>query len=197
MQAAPRKNPLHSKASCEHGTPPAPVDVGRYALGRFTLDPMSSDYWNRYTVGAEQYFDRRANAMKQRWFGLVWVNPAGADDDADTDSLVVPGYERLLHFYTRGDVEAAVWYGYSLQQLQQLQHHFKWHPLRFPTLLFSKRQRHLVRPPGGGPPVPGEHPQHGNFMSLLPDRNSPSLRERQIARFVERGSKLGQVVRPW
>lgn len=188
-------NPFHSAVSCEHGTPAAPVELGRYALGRFDLDPCSSEYWNAHTVKATQYFDRRANALKQKWFGLVWINPPGADEDADTESLVVPCWERLVHFWLRADVEAAIWYGYSLQQLQQLQQ-FAWSPARLWTLLFAKRVRHLARPPGGGPPVEEPQPMHAQFMTLLPDRRSPSLRALQVERFVQRGRELGQIVRP-
>lgn len=189
-------NVQHSAASCEHGSPPPAVEVGRYALGGFDLDPTSSEYWNHHLIKATRYYDRQADGMRQRWRGKLWFNPPGADKEYGTPSLVRPGWVKLVEHYIAGDVEAAVFYGYSLEQLQQLQGE-RVHPARFVTLIFDGRQDHMLRPPGGGPPVPDTNPTHGNFMSLLPTRGFPSVSSAQIARFVEAGSKLGQVVRPW
>lgn len=189
-------NVQHAAASCEHGSPPAAVDVARYALGGIDLDPMSSDYWNAHVVKAGRYYDRHADGMKQRWRGCVWINPAGADELRGTPSLVRPGWLKLLDHYVTGEVPSAVWYGYSLEQMQTLQRE-PVHPLRFVTLIFADRQDHMTRPLGGGAPVPNTSPTHGNFMSLLPDRRSTGVRDAQVMRFIERGRELGQIVRPW
>lgn len=184
----------HSAVSMEHGTPPAPVELARYALGSIDLDPASSAYWNEHTVKASRFYDRRANGLRQRWAGNTWLNPPGADEAADTDSLVRPFWERMVEHWRAGEI-AGCYYGYSLEQLQLLQSS-PWSPARCVVVFFSSRQRHLRRGPRNGPPVPGDAPTHANFAALLPSVRFDSLARRQVERFVERGRTLGQVVRP-
>jgi hypothetical protein len=189
-------NAQHSAKSCEHGSPPKAVELARHVLGSIDCDPMSSAYWNAYVVRAGRFFDRQADGMRQAWEGNVWLNPAGADEEAESDSLVRPGWERLVQQWRRGTCSAAVFYGYSFEQLQQLQS-CGTHPARFVVLIFGSRQRHMVRPEDGGPPVESTSPTHGNFMALLPDIRRPSVRDAQYQRFADGGQQLGQVVRPW
>lgn len=52
---------------------------------------------------------------------------------------------------------------------------------------------------GNGPPVKGQSPVHGNYITLLPSRRSPSIARDQSRIFVERASRLdvsGAIVRP-
>lgn len=185
-----------SQKSCEHGSPAAGVELARYALGSLDLDPMSSAYWNHHAVRAAQYFDRRIDGLKQAWAGNVWLNPPGADETAGTDNLVRPCWDKLVEHWRAGDV-SAVWWGYSLEQLQALQGNGRaWHPGRCVTLLLAGRPRHLVRPQAGGPPVDGASPMHGGFATLLPSVRFRSLAEQQIERFAARGRTLGCLVRP-
>ena len=187
-------NAQHSAKSCEHGSPTEALELARYTLGRIDLDPASSSYWNTHTVRATRYFDRRANGLKQAWAGLVWLNPPGADEDAGTDSLVRPFWERLVEQWRGGAIEGAVYHGYSLEQLSMLQSS-PMSPLRCITLVYARRLRHL-RATRGGPPVPGDSPTHASFTTLLTNRRFDSIARQQIARFVERGSRLGQLLRP-
>ena len=184
----------HSKASMEHGTSAAAVDLARYTLGGIDLDPASSSYWNRYTVKATRFYDRRANGLVQPWSGRVFVNPPGADAKAKTDTLVRPFWERLVEHWMRGALVGAFWWGYSLEQLQVLQSS-PWDPSRCITLILGKREAHLVRPKEGGPPIEGESPVQANYATLIPSR-AHDVALQQRARFVERGSRLGRIVRP-
>lgn len=185
----------HSAVSMEHGTPPAPVELARYALGSLDLDPASSTYWNEHTVRAGRFFDSRADGLRQRWAGNVWLNPPGADETAGTDSLVRPFWERLIEHWRACALDGAVYYGYSLEQLQMLQSS-PWSPARCVVIVFGARQRHLRRGPRNGPPVPGDAPTHANFAALLPNMRFDSLARRQVERFLERGRTLGVVTRP-
>jgi hypothetical protein len=184
--------------TCEHGTPPAGVELARYALGGIDLDPSSNAYWNRYTVKADAYYDRRQDGLRQPWGGKLFVNPPGADDEAESESLVRPFWDRLVALWRAGTVHSAVFWGFSVEQLQTLQSsETGMHPARCITLLFAERQKHMVRAKYGGPPTVGEAPMHGTFCSLLPNRAFRSTAEQQRDRFIAMGAKLGQVVRPW
>jgi hypothetical protein len=181
----------------EHGSPANGVELARYALGRIDLDPMSSAYWNHHVVRAARFFDRRVDGLKQPWLGTVWLNPPGADQQAGTENLVRPCWDKLVEHWRAGDVEGAVWWGYSLEQLQALQLGGRaWHPLRCLTVVLAGRPRHVKRPASGGPPVEGDAPMHGGFATLLPSTRFRSLAEAQVRRFTERAGVLGQVVRP-
>ncbi len=189
-------NAQHSQASCEHGSPEEAVELARHTLGTIDLDPASSLYWNRFTVAAKQFFDRQADGLVQPWTGNVWLNPPGADEQAGTPSLVRPFWERLTWHWRLGSIEGAIYHGYSLEQLQMLQSSPWPSPANCIVLIYSKRLQHLRRPQGGGPPEKGESPTHGSFAALLPSRRFDSVARAQVARFLEHGSELGDVVRP-
>ena len=207
---AARPNVQHSAKSCEHGSPAAAVELARYALGGLDLDPASNAYWNRHTVKAARFYDRAANGLAQPWAGRVWCNPPGADEEAGTDSLVRPYWERLVAHWREGLIDGAVWLGYSLEQLVLLQA-APAHPLMFVTVVPCERLRFLERRPGDAPPVERlgpdgkpSGPTHGNFITLLPSRRSDSEARAQVARFRERAAALttragaigGAIVRP-
>ena len=191
-------NAQHSQKSMEHGTPAIGVELARHTLGRIDLDPASSSYWNFHTVRAAKFFDKRANGLRQSWSGMVFVNPPGGVRDENKKlvepSLVQPFWERLVEHWERGKLEGALWWGYSLEQMQTLQSS-SWDPMRCITVVLSARPCHMVRPVGGGPPMEGESPTHGSFATLLPSRAGDIARV-QIARFRERAARLGRVVRP-
>lgn len=56
----------HSSKTPEHGTPSRIVAFARDVIGRPDLDPASSAKWNR-VVGAERFFDKRANGTATPW----------------------------------------------------------------------------------------------------------------------------------
>ncbi len=203
--------PQHSAATCEHGTPAEGVDLARYSLGGLDLDPFSSAYWNHYSVKAGAFFDKRTNGLAQDWTGKLIVNPPGEDSvvnpatkkrEVIAPSLVRPAWEKLVQHWRAGQVDGALWWGYSLEQLQMLQvspfmyQGAPWSPLKCLTVILAARPKHLVRSAANGPPTPGTSPTHGGYATLLPSVRFRSLAEEQVARFVERAGKLGVVVRP-
>lgn len=186
-----------SGGSCEHGSPPVAVELGRHTLGGIDLDPCSSGYWQRYTTQATTYYDREANGLTQPWFGRVWINPPGGDKERGERSQVRAFWERLVDQWRAGKIDGACWLSFSLELLVQLQGSPA-HPLNFPTLIFCERLDYLRRPPSGsGPPKPGGAPTHGSAMTLLPSRRDPAEARAQLARFRDRGSSLGALVRPF
>ncbi len=189
-------NAQHSQATCEHGTPREVVELVRYALGRIDRDVCSSAYWNTHSVRASDFYDRDRNGLDPRnpWDGTVICNPPGADDEAGTPNLVRPFYDRLIAEWRAGKVEGAAFIGYSLEQLVALQES-TWSPLLSLTLVPSARLEFLIERPGRIP-ARGTSPTHGNFVTLLHSTRFGSIAAGQIARFVERGRRIGSIVRP-
>jgi len=188
------RNAQHSAKTCEHGSPPEVVELGRHTLGAIDLDPASTAYWNLHTVRAARFYDRQDNGLVQPWSGRVWLNPPGADEQAGTPSLVRPFWERAVAMWRSGAVDGLCWEGYSLEQLQMLQSS-PFPPAKAVTLLLGRRLRHLRRVEGG-PPVPGDAPTHGSFVTLLTSVRDPAVARGQIDRFRGLGARLGVVVRP-
>ncbi len=195
-------NVQHSMASDDHGTPVEYCELARYALGTIDLDPSSSSYWNHHTVKATRYFDERMDFTKQPLFGRIMWNPPGgkARYEGSTRELSLPriAWRRLFEHWRDGRVHSAVWVGYSLEQLTMLQSEIA-HPLQFITLVPRERLKFLKRPPGGGPPIKGEQPTHGNYISLLQTLHSGPVAREQAQRFIERAAALdigGAIVRP-
>ena len=189
-------NAQHSQASCEHGTPREIVELARHALGGIDLDVCTSEYWNRYSVQAADFYDRRRNGLDPRnpWAGRVFCNPPGADDKAKSRNLVGPFWARMVTAWRAGQIDGAVWIGYSLEQLVKLQGS-SWSPLRC-LVLVPRDRLEFLQPRPGLPPVPGGSPTHGNFVALLSSWRFDAIARAQCARFLERGRELGSIVRP-
>ncbi|MGH7179000.1 MAG: hypothetical protein ACREJC_16605 [Tepidisphaeraceae bacterium] len=192
------KNPLHSAASCEHGTPADIVSAARLVMGGIDFDACSNWYWNEHVVHATRFAGDQldgtfTDGLAVPWQGRVLCNPPGAIVSVDKDgkrtvekpSQVRAFWERatrLTPSVCRG--EAICWVGYSLEQLQNLQQIHA--PTRWPTCFFARRVNFLRRV-DSGPPVPQTAPMHGSFVTLL--SLEPSLRQR----FAEVFRRFGHV----
>lgn len=102
----------HSMDSPEWFTPRPYVDAARKVLGAIDLDPASHREANRI-VRARRFYDERRNGLRQPWGGRVFLNPPGG--------LVVEFWLRLIDAWQARQITAAIWIGYSLEQLQTLQ----------------------------------------------------------------------------
>lgn len=187
----------HSAASCEHGTPEEIIELARHTLGGIDLDPASSERWNKH-VGAKRYYCRQNDGLLQPWFGRVFVNPPGRDTTYNTPSLVRKFWSRLVEHWRAGKIDGAIWVGYSLEQLVQLQAEPA-HPLQFPTLIPAARLKfnHPAINVASGI-APGKSPTHGNFITLLPSPRARIAAKGQMVRFLDCGESLtvgGAVVR--
>lgn len=194
MNAAP--NVQHSAVTADWGTPRAVVELARSALGAIDLDPATSAYWSFHTVRPTIYFDEHSDGLKQPWRGRVLINPPGtiAGQRAAFERGSVPRkfWEKLISHYIAGDVDSAVWVGFSMEQLVLLQGS-PMHPLQFVTLIPCERLSFLMRGAGNGPPVEGSSPTHGNFLTLLPSRCDRDVAARQVRTFLEISQRLGGV----
>lgn len=193
-------NALLSSASADHGTPAGYVELARYVLGEIDQDPCSSGYWNSHVVRARSIYTAENSALdeRNRFFGRVLLNPPSfvpKKGDPRPRISVRPFYEKLVDYWQRGEVDAAIYVVFNLNQLTVLQSS-PVAPLAFPTLFPRERGRFLQRGEGNGPPVPGESPTHGNAILLMPPRG-PTGRA-MLGRFIEASGGLehgGSVVR--
>jgi hypothetical protein len=114
MEAARRTAPSfagrHACDSPEWYTPEPFVEAARAVMGGIDLDPASHAEANRI-VNATTYFTERTNGLLHPWFGRVFLNPPGG--------LVNEFWKKLAG---ARDIDQAIWIGYSLEQLQTLQH---------------------------------------------------------------------------
>jgi len=58
----------------ESYTPAQYIEAARAVMGEIDLDPASNEIAQR-TVRAAEYFDEKANGLKQPWHGRVFLNP--------------------------------------------------------------------------------------------------------------------------
>ena len=121
----------HSMSSPEWYTPAAYVNAAREVLGgAITLDPASDREANAI-VRARWIYTAADNGLRLDWFGRVFLNPPGG--------LTAAFWDKLVTEWHAGRIEAAIWIGYSLEQLQTLQGAADASPLDFPICVPNRR----------------------------------------------------------
>jgi hypothetical protein len=143
----------HLAQSDDWGTGPQIVEPARYVLGGFDLDPMSSPYWNRWTIKAERIYTAADSGLDpaKSWSGRKMINPAG--------TLVRQAWARAMAAQMEHGTYTApsIWVGFNLEQLQDLQiikpsrSRKSWtrtdqHPLSFATCVLAGRHPFLRQP---------------------------------------------------
>jgi len=105
--------------------------MARTALGgRIDLDPMSETKFNR-VVGADRILTKRDNGLTKPWIAeAMLINPAGG--------LVVEAWRKLVAEWESGNVQRAIWIGFSVEQLNLLADEPR-HPHDFSLLTCRKR----------------------------------------------------------
>jgi len=168
-------NVRHSSETTEHYTPDYIVNPARFTLGHFDLDPAGSDNY-AHTIGARNHYTQEQDGLKQPWYGNVWLNPPGGYSPKGTSctrsSSALWWHVLSLH-YLAGNIKAAFFLGFSLEQLQTIQKvkGMCLHPLNFPTIFFHTRIPFLDENL-----LPQDQPSHSNFLTLLPPKDD-SLRD--------------------
>lgn len=124
-------NGRHLQLSGRRGTPPDWVEMSRAALGgRIELDPMSEPVFNQI-IRAERILTEKDDCFTLLWrASTVFLNPHGG--------LVVEAWRKLTHEHGRGHVGAAIWIGFSMEQLNLLADETE-HPMDFSMLVVRKR----------------------------------------------------------
>lgn len=136
-------NPQHSSASDSHLTPEYIVEPSRRVLGHFDLDPATSEFANRL-IRAGTIYTREDDGLVQPWAGRVFLNPPGGNlryETCGTKSQQALWWGRLSHAWVAGEVETAIFVGFSLELLQSAQSLTPAcpHPLDFPHCVPKKR----------------------------------------------------------
>lgn len=179
MAKAESKKAQHSQAEPDYGTPGYFADSARVVFGgAIDLDPASSPLFNEI-VQARKIYTRQDDGLLFEWLGNLLVNPPGED----SGRAVKLFWEKLVSEYVSGNVKSALWIGFNIEQLQQLQRtRVDANPFHFPTCipyrripfnkslkdhqvsLFDENRRELV---------PSSRPAHANFITFLPDLRKP------------------------
>lgn len=169
---------MHSDNSPEWGTPEKFVVAARATMGHINLDPASCTAANQI-VQAAQFYDAQDDGLTRPWYGPTFVNPPGG--------LVREFWAKLVAAWQAQTVEQAVWIGYSLQQLQQLQlvQGVVATPLDFPICFPMRR---IAFNPIAGQPAAA--PGHANYIAYLPKHGDPS----SVGRFEAQFRLFGKVL---
>lgn len=132
-------NGRHLALSGRRGTPSDWVEMSRAALGgRIELDPMSEPVFNQI-VRAERILTEKDDCFTLLWrAATVFLNPHGG--------LVVEAWRKLTHEHRSGHVSAAVWIGFSMEQLNLLAGETE-HPMDFSMLVVRSRIDFLTTEP--------------------------------------------------
>lgn len=180
-KASGRAMKVRAPKTAEYGSTDLQIAAGRYVLGGIDLDPASSPRWNA-RVGALRFYTKRDDALRlPAWDagpgGMAFLNAPG-----DPRGELVPRFwQRLQVEQLAGRVTAAMWVGFSLEQLRTCQDVAPLHPLDLPTLIFAKREAYyeLVR----GRPMLTEAPSQASYLTLLPPLEA-GARRAMVARFA-------------
>lgn len=127
----------HSSDSAEWYTPSDYVEAARQVLGVIDLDPASHEEANTI-VRAGRFYTAEDNGLVQPWHGRVFVNPPGGTD-ARGDRLVPQFWQKLVGDWITHQIDAAIWIGFSLEQLQSLQGPHIPSPVNYPLCIPSRR----------------------------------------------------------
>jgi hypothetical protein len=190
MIASSEQRALHLSLSNEHYTPPATVDAAREVLdGRIDLDPASCELANKIVV-ATKIYTRYDDGLAQPWHGNVFLNPPGGKVEGASSALL--WWRHLLGCWFRGDVEAAIFIGFSLEVLRstQVQGDVALDPFDFPFCVPRQRMRFLAAREGAL--VSQGSPTHANVIVYLPRHGSAA----DVQRFAQVFAKLGRVALP-
>lgn len=161
---------LHAKERTDWMTPRWLVEKCRWVLGRFDLDPASSEQANE-VVKADRYFTAEQDGLKQDWYGRVFLNPPGR--------LTVKFWRKLQADWRDCRVDAAVWVGFNLDHLRYLNPS----PLNFTTCI----PRHRIAFVDPADPDREQRPSAGNYITLV------SLDTKLIDAFKAEFNGLGQL----
>jgi ParB family chromosome partitioning protein len=195
------KNVKHSAVSAEHYTPKEYVEAARATLGVIDMDPASTELANT-VVKAEFIYTKEDDGLMQPWAGRVFLNPPGnTKHDRSKPSYPAKFWVKLIKEWEEGNVDSAIFVGFSLEQLQQIQGYTKRSPFTFPTCIPAQRIAfnaakiaELIGSTGSSNVaemlVSQPHPTHANFITLVP---SVDDRDAMVDRFREHFEPFGVV----
>lgn len=199
LQPVPDVSFAHTSESVEHFTPYDVAAAATVALGgAIDLDPASCARANEY-IEATTYYDAASNGLAHEWSGTVFLNPPGGLCDGQGRPVyprtrkregcsttgacgLAPGHKhegvtssakfwwaRLAREWRSGRVRAAVFVGFSLEQLCNTQTGAQEGDLLPLDCVFCVPSRRLqyLREDQDGHLVPGESPPHASYIAYL------------------------------
>ena len=181
---APTELVQHSSKTVEHFTPAPIVEAARRVLKAIDLDPASCPLAQEI-VRAEAWYGPGSpygeNGLAEPWLGRVFLNPPGgkvSDEYAEmgTRSNAALWWATLAEAWRTGEVEAAIFVGFTLEILRSAQALDVLQPLDFPLCVPSSRiafdtTRAAVIGPEkkmGLVRVSSSSPTHANVIVYLP-----------------------------
>ena len=167
--------PQHRCASVEHFTPADVVEAARGVMGGIDLDPASCKLANEL-IKAEVWYGPGSefgeDGLAEPWAGRVFLNPPGGTTDKEyrelTKSNAALWWATLASAWQDGDVDQAVFVGFTLEILRSAQGVEVLQPLAFPLCVPAKRIA-FDSPGDDNQRVPSRHPSHANVLIWLPN----------------------------
>ena len=191
--------PQHSSATAEHYTPADIVARAHATLGGIDLDPASCAL-AQTTVDAAVWYGPGSphgeDGLTEPWGGRVFLNPPGGKIAPEhrgkgTRSNAALWWARLATAWDTGEIEAAVFVGFTLEILRSAQGLDCPQPLDMPLCIPSKRIAFDTPSEGGGGElVSGTSPTHANVIVLLPNRGDEGA---SVIAFRDAFESLGRV----
>lgn len=188
----------HSSESVEHYTPDYIVEPCRKLLGEIDLDPASCPMGQK-VVQAHAWYgpgsEHGEDGLALPWLGRVFLNPPGGLVPEEwkgcgTDSFATLWWGRLVSAWEQGEVESAIFVGFTLEILRSAQTLPVLQPLHFPFCVPSsripfdtinrrrtkgKKKGELIDPSSpSGARVKQSQPGHANVLVWLPPVDLPT-----------------------
>lgn len=158
----------HSKETVEWYTPQDIIESSRVLMGGIDLDPASNHVANRL-VQAAYFFSESNDGLQKCWGGNVFLNPPGGDAPrkSTTRSNAVLWWSKLAHEYRCGNIQQAVFIGFSVEILQQAQALQCDQPTDFPFCIPRDRTKFIDH----RTMLPAKMPGHANVIVYLPPKD--------------------------
>lgn len=190
----------HSSESVEHYTPIEIVEAARTVLGGIDLDPASCSTANEVVKAAAWYgpgSEFGEDGLAEPWLGRVFLNPPGgvvpeAHRGCGTKSNAALWWAYLAEAWRTGEVDAAIFVGFTLEVLRSTQALDVPQPLDFPLCVpFSRIAFDTLE---GGRRVPSSQPTHANVIVFLPTMGKDPKGEgrAEVRRFVDAFTPIGR-----
>jgi ParB family chromosome partitioning protein len=192
--------PQHLSKTADYYTPSTIVEAARKALGAIDLDPASCALANAIVKAAAFYGlgGLAEDGLAEPWRGRVFCNPPGGRvpdsyKGRGTRSNAALWWATLAEAWQAGEVEAAIFVGFTLEILRTAQALDVPQPIDFPLCVPSGRIAFDT------PDGPSSSPAHANVIVFLPPllqgnraRRERFSQARSAVPFVEAFAPIGR-----
>jgi len=194
--------PQHSSETVEHYTPLYIVDAARRVLGGIDLDPASCAM-AQDLIKAEVWYGENSSdgedGLEEPWGGRVFLNPPGgrvSEKGLGTSSNAALWWAKLASEWQAGEVEAAIFVGFTLEILRSAQALDVPQPLDFPICVPKSRIKFDTPVYSDqGEPYQREassSPTHANVIVYLPPRVPGTSVPGSVAGFLGVFGEIGR-----